>query len=180
MNKALLETIVKHVFANFMVVPSTHVNVGKSKSFTDKEWLLHDQIPFDVEGSDQVQKNHVWGCQISADQQEVKVLLGDCTEDKNFPEYALIVHLKDSPTYGLYLVNNSNDIQVSTDPMIAVTMDGKDWLQCSTFLQATFLAGMEQIREVGLAWSKCTNYKSEFDMLVSFINFHHSIYGEKE
>jgi hypothetical protein len=72
------------------------------------------------------------------------------------------------------------DSKVESDPMIAVSMDGKSWLECGTFLQSTFLAGMEQIRELGLAWHKASNYKSEYDALLSFINFHHSIYGEKE
>ena len=179
MNKVLLEHIVKHVFANLMVIPSTHVNVVKSQSFIHKDYLLPDHIPFEVDDSDQVQKNRVWGCQISTDQQEVKMLLGDCTEDPNFPEYALIVHLKDNPAYGLYIVNNAKDKSVELDAMLAVTIDGKAWLECSTFLQATFLAGMEQIREIGLGWSKCSNYKSDLDMLLSFVNFHHSVRGEK-
>ena len=180
MNKDLLEQIVKHVFSNLMVIPSSHVNFNKSKSLADKEYLVPDVISFDVEGSEEQQKNRVWGCQISAEQQEVKMLLGDCTEDKNFPEYALIMHLKDAPIYGVYLVNNLKDSKVESDPMIAVSMDGKSWLECGTFLQSTFLAGMEQIRELGLAWHKASNYKNEYDALLSFINFHHSIYGEKE
>jgi hypothetical protein len=64
--------------------------------------------------------------------------------------------------------------------MIAVTMNGKEWMECGTFLQATFLAGMEQIREVGLAWNKCANYKEQFDMLLAFINFHHNTYGDRD
>src|SRR5574338_1017063 len=138
MNRVLLEQIVKHVFSNMMVIPSAHVNMQKSKSLMDKEYLVPEIVPFDIEGSDKTQKNRVWGCQISAEQQEVKMLLGDCTEDKKFPEYALIIHLKDSPIYGLYLVNNLKDEDVGSDPMLAVSMDGKGWLECSTFLQATF------------------------------------------
>jgi len=179
MNQDLLEQIVKHVFSNLMVIPSIYINVDKSKSLMEKEYLLPDNIPFDVEGGATV-NNRVWGCQISADQQEVKMLLGDCTEDPNFPEYALIVHLKDSPAYGVYIVNNLKDSNVNLDAMLAVTMDGTGWLECSTFLQSTFLAGMEQIRELGLGWHKCTNYQKEYDMLLSFINFHHDIFGEKE
>jgi hypothetical protein len=179
MNRDLLEQIVKHLFSNLMVLPSVHINMNKSKSLMDKEFLLPDHIPFEVEGGEPV-KNRVWGCQISAEQQEVKMLLGDCTEDKSFPEYALIVHLKDSPAYGVYIVNNLKDSRIDLDAMIAVTMDGKAWLECSTFLQATFLAGMEQIRELGLAWSKCTNYQKEHDMLLAFINFHHDVHGDKE
>lgn len=180
MNKVLLENIVRHIFANLMVIPSVHVNMNKSKSLANKDYLLPEVISYDVEGSDKAQNNRVWGCQISAEQQEVKMILGDCTEDKNLPEYALIIHLKDNPIYGVYIVNNLKDDQVSADAMIAVSMDGKDWLECSTFLQATFLAGMEQIRELSLGWNKATNYKKEYDMLLSFINFHHSVYGEKE
>ncbi len=60
--------------------------------------------------------------------------------------------------------------------MIAYSLDLKLWMGCSTFLQATFLSGMEQIRETGFAWNKATNYQLQYQALVSFIKYHSSIY----
>lgn len=175
MNRELMENIVRHIFSNFAIIPSTFINLKKSKSLMDKEFLLPEHIPFEIENSNS-KWNRVWGCQIATDQQEIKILLGDCSEEKHIPEYALLVQLKDTPIYSMYLVN-SNFPDVSSDAMLAVTMNGKEWMECNTFLQATFLAGMEQIKDYGLAWVKCTNYKTQFDALLSFINYHHGIYG---
>jgi hypothetical protein len=170
MNKQLLDSIVKHVFANLAVIPSDFVNLDRSKSLMEKEYLLDRKLNFSGEGK----AGQVWGCQMSSDQQEVKFLLGDCSLDSNTLEYCLLVTLKGAPSYGLYLVQSD---EFDSEPMIACTIDGKSWLECNTFLQASFLAGMEQIRDTGLSWRKCQNFSEEFDKLVSFIAFHQSVYG---
>ena len=77
--------------------------------------------------------------------------------------------------YGLYLVNSD---LVSPNPLIAVSMNGKDWLECNTYLQATFLAAMESIKGLGLSWSKADPYKEQLVSLLSFIKFHNHIYGD--
>lgn len=176
MNKQLMETIVRHVFASFAVVPSIFINLDKSKSLMDKDYLLSDTIPFEGEEPGQVKKNKVWGCQLTADQQDIKILLGDCSEDRSIQEYALLVALKDAPIYGVYLVASEQD----SEPLIAVTMNGKEWMECNTYFQATFLAGMEQIRQFGFTWDKCSDHKEHLEMLLSFINFHHTVYGDRD
>jgi hypothetical protein len=173
MNKFLRETIVKHIFANFAIIPSSFVNLNNSKSLMDKDFILQDKIPF-IDINNNLSKNKVWGCQISSEQQEVKILLGDCSQD-NIKEYALIIQLKNAPIYGVYLICDD----VDSEALIACSLNGKEWLECQTYLQATFLAGMEQIKDVGLAWTKCSNYKDQFEMLLSFIKFHDSVYEEK-
>jgi|SRR6185369_6372825 len=175
MNKQLMEAIVKHIFARFAIIPSAFINFDKTKSLMDKGFLLSENISFSDENGN-AQKNKVWGCQISAEQQEIKILLGDCSEDKSIREYALLVHLKNAPTYGVYLVSSD---EIDSEPLIAVSMDGKSWIECSTYLQATFLAGMEQIKDVGLGYSKCSDYKDEFEKLMAFINFHHTLYEDQ-
>lgn len=177
MNKELMETIVRHIFASMAIIPSAFVNLNKSKSLMDREFLLPDTIPFEGEEPGQVKKNKVWGCQFSADKQDIKILLGDCSEDRSIQEYALLVLLKDAPIYGVYLVSSGSP---DSEPMIAVTMNGKEWMECNTYFQATFLAGMEQIRQFGFAWNKCLDYKEHLDMLRSFINFHHTVYGDRD
>jgi hypothetical protein len=175
MNKILREEIVKHVFSNFAILPSRFVNLDKSKSLASKEFLLHDKIPF-TEEDGTITKNRVWGCQISAELQEIKILLGECTQDKDYPEYALLLSMKNSPSYGVYIVTGN---EIDSEALIAVSMNGKDWLECRTYLQATFLAGMEQIRDVGLSWDKCSNYKDQLETLLSFIKFHTTVYEDK-
>lgn len=172
MNLELREAIVKHIFSNFLLIPSNFIDFNKSKSLQNKEFLLPDIIPFDNEQNN----NKIWACQTFIDHKEIKLILGDCSLNKDIPEYALIVQVKDSPIYGVYIVNNFYNKQILSDPLIAVTLNGKDWLECQTYLQATFLAGMEQFKDLGFSWEKCIDYKKELNILFSFIKFHNSIY----
>lgn len=176
MNYVLMAEIVKHVLANLAVTPSEFVNLERTKSLTSKEFLLKEKLNFETDEGAPL-KNNVWGCQISAEQQEIKILVGDCTQDKNFPEYCLLVQLKDSPAYGLYLMyTEAMEESFNPEPMIAVSVNNKDWMECTTYLQATFLAGMEQIRDLGLSWSKCADYTENYQLMVGFIKFHNSFY----
>lgn len=172
MNLELRESIVKHIFSNFVIIPSNFVNFDKSKSLQNKEFELPEIIPFEDNEND----NKIWGCQTFIDQKELKLILGDCSANKDIPEYALIIQVKDSPTYGVYFVNNFLNKNLSSESLIAVTLNGKDWLECQTYLQATFLAGMEQFKDLGFTWTKCFDYKKDLNTLFSFIKFHNFIY----
>lgn len=175
MNPNLRAEIVRHVFANFGVIPSNYVN-KKTKSLLTKEWLVPEIISFEDEDGI-ISEHKIWGCQLSADVQEVKVLLADCTQDDKFPEFCLLIQLKNAPAYGLYLeFHGSFEDPSSSACMLKYSIDGKSWADCSTFLQATFLAGMEQIRETGFAWQKITNYKLQHQLLLKFIEHHSDIY----
>jgi hypothetical protein len=174
MNTKLREEIVKHIFANFAIIPSNHINLDKTNSLMSREFLLPETMSFTLEDNNIIRRK-VWGCQISAQKQEVKILLCDSSLEKEIPEYTLIVQAKDTPMYGLYIVSNP---QVESQALIACSLNGKEWLECPTYLQATFLGGMEQIREVGLIPHKVTNYEELFVSMRQFINFHYSVYGD--
>jgi hypothetical protein len=179
MNRVLMESIVRHIFSNFAIIPSSFVNLNKTKTLKSKEFLLPEKISFATETSTIIE-NRVWGCQISVDQQDIKILLADCSQEENIPEYSILVSLKNAPSYGVYLVyNDMAPNQVNSEPLIGCSLNGKEWIECSTFLQATFLAGMEQIRDVGLAWDKCTSYKDQFNALISFTKFHATVYEDQ-
>jgi hypothetical protein len=173
MNLKLLEQIVRHIFANFMIVSSEFVNEKRSKSLMSTDFLLKEKLSFDTDNGKIF--NRVWGCQLSALDHEVKILLGDCSQDTLTKEYCLLIQLKGSPAYGLYLID-TDDSEISAEPMIACTMNEKDWLECNTYLQATFLAAMENLKELGFTWKKCTDYKSQYEMMKSFIEFHDAHY----
>lgn len=175
MNLNLRAEIVKHIFANFGVIPSNHVS-EKTQSLISKDYLLSEKLSFE-DDDNIISENKIWGCQLSADIQEIKILLADCTQEENAPEYCLLVQLKNAPAYGIYLTfNESFGPQTDSACMIAYSLDLKLWMECSTFLQATFLSGMEQIRETGFAWSKVINYQPQYQALISFIKYHSSIY----
>ena len=171
MNTHLLSAIVQHIFSNLGVIPSSYVNLKTTKSLMSKEYSLSESLVFeDEEGN--VIKNKMWGCQLSSDIQEINILLGNCSLSKEQLEFAAVVQLKDAPAYGVYIVQDVNN-----ESMIGVTINSKDWMECGTYLQATFLAGMEQIRDIGLAWHKCSDYQSQYKLLLSFIKYHDMMYG---
>lgn len=179
MNLDLLETIVKHVFSSLGVIPSKFIDLNKSGSLLEKRWRLSANIPFEEQPKLSKPSGQVWGCQVSASGQEVKILLGNCTQEEGFPEYALLVQLKDTICYGLYLIYDEEP-GFECEPMIACSTNGREWMRCNTFLQASFLSGMEQIKETGLGWNKCVSYEAEFDKLLAFIDYHHLVYGESD
>lgn len=170
MNKQLTEAIVKHVLANLAVIPSNFVNLDTTKSLMEKQFFLGSKIRF---AGDASRQGGVWGCQLSAEDQEIKMILGDCSQEAGIPEFALLVQLKNAPCYGLYFVGNMED----SESMIACSVNGIEWLECNSFLQASFLSGMEQVRETGLSWYKCKSYEEELEKLLSFISYHHQVYG---
>lgn len=173
MNLQLREEIVKHVMANLGILESEFVS-SSSKSLRSKIFLLHETLPFEDEAGETI-NNHIWGCQFSASDQEIKIILGDCSQYENVPEFALVVQLKNAPAYGLYLICSN---EVESETLIACSLDKtKDWMECGTYLQAMFLAGMEQIKNIGLTPSKCTDYQIHLDLLKSFVQFHSNIWS---
>jgi hypothetical protein len=179
MNTELLNQIVRHIFSSLAVIPSSFIDVNKTKSLMTNEFLLKDTLSFEIEGKSIT--NKIWGCQLSAEDNELKIILGDCTQDRDIPEYCLIVQLKNFPTYGVYLVyNDLVGEDIPSEPLIACTLNGSDWLLCNTFLQATFLAGMEQMKELGLSLNKCSNYETHINSMKTFITYHDSYYGVEE
>jgi hypothetical protein len=177
MNQKLTEEIVYHILANLGVLPSSFVDQDVTKSVIDKRFLLSDKLSFETEEGDLIHKN-VYGCQIQVGGKDLKLLLADCGTSKDLPEYCLLTQLKDAPTFGMFLVYSQlSDDGFDPEAMIAVSVDTRYWVPCSTYLQATYLAGMEQLRDLGFGWTKCTAYQAQYAQLQSFIKFHNNFYG---
>lgn len=170
MNKILREEIVKHIMSNFLIISSDFINVDKSKSLMSDDLLLDSKLNFENNNK------NIWGCQLLLDKQEFKIIVGDCTQDKKYPEFCIVAQLSGTPAYGLYFVYDESD----SEALIALSLDGKAWMECNTYFQASFLAGMEQIRDVAVPWEKCKNYKEQYEMMISFIKYHTSMYEEKD
>ena len=172
MNQKLMEQIILHILSNLGIVKTHFVSANETKSIMDKQFLLSEKLTFETVEGDILRKN-IYGSQISVSgSKDFKLLLADCTQEKDFPEYGLVIQLKDAPTYGLYFVFNNSEAEA----LIAVNTDKKHWIPCSTYLQATFLAGMEQLRDLGFGWKKCIEYKELHSQLLTFIKFHDSYF----
>jgi hypothetical protein len=176
MNKVLTEQIVFHILANLGVLSAKFVNQEATQSMIDPAYMLPEKVTFEDEGK--VIRKNIYGCQVTvADSKELRLLLADCTQDKQYPEYALLVQLKDAPAFGVYAIVTTE--QVDSEVLVAVSTDKQNWMPCNMYLQATFLAGMEQIRDVGFGWGKATNYSEQYQQLMTFIKFHHNYYSQE-
>lgn len=165
MNLELTEQIIKHIYRCLGVkLPG-----GGNNSYTmmQPEYLLEHKISFD-DG----QKNNIWGIQLNLDDEAIKVILADCTQD-GVPEFALLVAVRDAPSYGAYLCYKEYAEDDSyLPPMIACSVQQGSWAECSIFLQATFLSGMEKLREINTTFKKLEQSEEIYKYLISFINFY--------
>lgn len=166
MNKSLTEQIAIHILSELNIIPSTFVD----KSQNIRDYLLSEKISFEDEDSKQI-KNNVYGVQCNIEQKDLKILVGNCSIEQNIIENAVIIQLQDSPTYGIYYSYSLTEV-VDSEVLIAVSVDGKSWINCNIYLQATLLAAMEHTKQIGCFWTKCNNYKAQFNLLTSFINYH--------
>ena len=179
MNRHLTEAMIKHIYESFAIMPSDFINLN-ARPLIDAAYLLPDKLRFEMDG--ELVQHSVWGCQVNVSGKDFKVLLGDCSDDAH--AFAMVVCGKDLPTWGLFLrFDEIPDQYTDEEAMIgcSVANDKNDsWLEASTFLQASFLAGMEQLRDSGLPWVRLTEHKEEFQRLLSFIRFHTATYEGKD
>ncbi len=174
MNVKLTNEIVRHIFSNFGIVKTDFVNLESSKSLMDKSYLLTDKIKLDNDGA--VVTNNVWGCQMSADQQLITILLGDVSIQDDLG-FVLLINMSSAPTYAIYFSPSLSDVPYES-ALITCSVEDNKWFVCNTHLQATFLAAMEQIRDINFSWRKAENYNEQFVSLLSFIEYYDSLFEE--
>jgi hypothetical protein len=174
MNKNLTTQIINHIFYSFGVVPNNVIDFNTFNSIKSKQYLLDEKLSF-LNDQEQEIKNNIWGLQLSVENKNFRVLIADCTTDSDVLQYTGIFHLEENPIYGISVLYSSG---FNPCPLIAVSLEGKNWMPCNTYLQATFLAGMENIKEIKFNWNKCVNYQQEHQALLSFIKFYDKFYED--
>lgn len=173
MNKNLTTQIVNHIFSGFGVVQTNLFDPNVFNSIKSKQYLLNEKLTFiDDEGKEL--KNNIWGIQLSVENKNFRVLIGDCTTDSEVLQYTGLFHLEDNPFYGISMLYSTGNF--SSDPLIAFSLDTKSWMPCNTYLQATFLAGMENIKEIKFNWNKCNNYQKQYEAMLNFVKYYDKFY----
>jgi hypothetical protein len=173
MNIDLTYQIAHHILSGLMVLQSDFVNQINCRALTDQQYLLPEKISFN--DGDRIIDNNVYGCQMTFGGKEFKMILADCSSNKDNKEYCLFSQLNGSPPYCIYF--NEKD---KLETLIAVNSTKKFWMPCTIFIQATFLAGMENIKDVAYGWSKCAKYAEEYKQLKSFIDYHNSYCSDED
>ena len=162
MDRELLTAIIKHVLSNLMVIPSKFINADKSMSLESDHFLLKDKISLEI--NDEVVRKNLWGCELLTEGHLLKILFTSFSAPLE-QELYLIVQLEGAPAYGLYYMNHEE----YTESVMSCSVNDSGWLDCNTYLQATFLAAMEQIKNVNYKWEKCKIYTDQLKLLKSFI-----------
>lgn len=156
MNKKLTTEIVKHILSGFL-----SINSDKYKSIISSEFLLSKKLLTEEDGIDF--EYEIWGCQTQMTE-PIKCIIMNCSSsDKR--EYCLIISIHNYPTYGVYIFSDLENEK----SLISVSIDkGKTWMPCQIYLQATFLAAMEQLKDNMFVWEKCKEFDQEYECLKSF------------
>lgn len=165
MNKELTNQIIRHIYQNLGIKTT---NQSKNKfSILNQNFLLKKKIKF--EGIDQ----NIWGIQFEIEKGAyLQVAAADCSQN-NFPEYAIMVALQDTPSYACYLAYQElapPDLEIDR-PMIACQVKDDIWTEASMYMQSSFLCGMEKIRDIPAPFSKLKQ-ESIADKLTSFVEFY--------
>lgn len=170
MNSKLTEQIIRHVYNCLGIKLPNKIN--SVHSIMQPEYLLSSKISFDDGTS-----NDIWGLEFEvskSDDMFVKIIIANMA-DGNVPEYAMLVAAKDTPSYACYLAYDEYSAadEVSDRPMIACNIQNTSWAECSTYLQASFLCGMEKIREINSSYRRLGN-EALSKQLIEFIKFYHA------
>lgn len=176
MSNKLTEEIINHIFSNLFIINNSQFDNNKFKSLKSDDFILNKNISFEDENGQEIKKN-IWGVQIMIEKQPFKMLLADCSIEPNIAEYCLIVSLSDAPTYGVYSCYSFKD-PLDSQALIAISVDKQNYMQCNMYLQATFLAGMENLKDIPYTMEKVSDYDQEYNLLLSFLNYHNFIFGD--
>lgn len=166
MNKVLLEEIIKHIFINFGLLKSDFIDLTKTKSLIDKDFLIEEKLTFE-DTENNIIKNKVYAISLNVDNSEIKIIVGDC-KISNTKEYCLIFQLKNAPAYGLYFIDDKNN----TEALMSCSIGEDTWIDCDTYLQAMFLTGSEQLKNYNIFYNKCEEYQEQYKLLISFLKYH--------
>jgi hypothetical protein len=171
----ITNAIVKHIFKNLGIFDDVPISI-KNETF-----LTSEQISYSSDDGEKTAP--VWACQTSVEGKKLSMI---CTsliipgEDHiDDTENFVVVKLAGQPAYGCYLLSAGFGTFIEAG-FIATELKPKTWIPTTTFLQATFLAGMEQLRDLTSKYDAISSPEELFTLLKEFIVYHESTaIGEK-
>lgn len=149
--------IIKHIYRKLGILQ----NLNKFYSILDDKFLLDKKLSLIDEDNNTI-NNSMWCLQLSYEDKKIRLLVVNCSLS-NDPEYALLVSLDEAPIFACYLSSDENDGIISY-------FINNNWSQASIYLQANFLAGMEQFKEIFGEWKDCKEFDDLNKNMISFIN----------
>lgn len=157
----LTNQIVKHIFDNLGLTDNRQVSL--------LQFLTDKTIQFSSDGKDEeISSSQIWACQTVINNVRFR-MMSTSFPDIEETETIFISKLDNCPTYGCSLITGSNPSFL--EGHIGCKMNEESWVPTTIFIQATFLAGMEQLKDISGSFAKCSDNTDLVDDLKSFIAF---------
>jgi len=148
----LSNEIIRYVFDNFGIYNS------KVHSIQSDVFLTNERLSF-KDDNDKLVECPIWACEAPIYNSKFQIISCRFDSDK---EAALLVRLEGCPIYGCYLAEQG-----------FIACQAKDkWLPANMFITASFLAGVEQLREIGAPFEKIEDVNELVKLLKGFISFY--------
>jgi hypothetical protein len=164
MNNELTNAIVKHLFTGLGIYGEVPVSLRHQLFLTDQ------QIAFDDEKGE-AKMAPVWAGETKIENKKFSFIYTSLVM-KDFPtEDFLVVKLDDNPGYGCYAAADLEASDILEDGFIAVQLKSQSWIPANIYLQATFLAGMEQLKDLASRYEKSSKMEEMFGLLKDFITY---------
>ena len=156
----LTNSIVEHIFHNLGFLDA------RTNSLISETLLTDHTITYEDE---EEHKLPVYACETRITQSQI-VMAGVVFPSEGIrQEMAVVVHTQDCPIYGCYLWYESGSQPVESEGQILMSLKDNTWMDTTTFVQASFLAGMEHLRDLRQAFTVCKDAKPIYQSLVAFI-----------
>lgn len=161
MNTALTNAIIEHIYSNLGLLDE------RTSSLTASKFATSHTIKLEEEGGEE-SENKVYACQSTYN--NTKIIMGATSiSDINGEEIIVVIKIEGCPTYACTLIQNGRGEIQSSD--ICFSLQKDQWISADTFIQASFLAGMEQFRDITASFIECENSKEIYQLIVSFIKY---------
>jgi hypothetical protein len=169
-NPKLTQEIIKHIFRSFGITfeKNNHINIY---NLLEPEFLLDKKLSFESEDGIK-HHNNIWCASAKIEQSEMKVIVADLKEDKNYSEFALVIQMDVFPPFALRTSQNLIQIDSEEEDVgdINLNVEGK-WTDTNIFLQSKLLNGVEGLSELFLHWSKPKIDKEIYELLIDYLKF---------
>lgn len=164
MNKKLLSEIIYHIFYNLGIN-----NQSSRVSIKDNHFQLSNSLET-IEENNKACKFNLFSSETKLSDSLFKILYCDFSS-QNLQEHCVMIKMQDCPTYACFLTIDGSGYQGE----MFTLLESNQWMPASTFLQAAFLAGMEQLKEVLAPWQKCHNFAELLAEMKLFIDYRNSL-----
>lgn len=159
----LTNTIVEHIFHNLGFLDT------RTNSLISEMLLTEYTITYDDE--DKEHKLPVYACETRINQSQIVMAGVVFPAEGTHQEMAVVIHTQDCPIYGCYLWYEGGSQPIESEGQILMSLKDNTWMDTTTFVQASFLAGMEHLKDLRQTFTICKDAKPIYQTLVAFIKY---------